>query len=369
MALTLEETRKLSHIQRLKTGYHYFRHRSGVSGRLPGAENSEQYIAEYFRLLARAEHRTPRAEGERPERITFKVGDVGWVAAQYAGDAENGLRSRKPGTQRAYARDLEILRDALPADKRHGSNIAHIPIAGMDREHVKKHCALVQAKMGKARADHQQLILSVLFQYADDHLPQCKLGRIANPARGRKRGYKAKPRLPWPPEVVRDALGDGCKPHVRHGIGVLFYTGQRGGDVCLMQWHDYKGDTLVVEEQEKTGARVELTVHRELRKLLMRAPRTCNFIVTTKTGRKYSAANSLSKEIQARLVEIGQPNGKYVMHGLRKASAVYLAYKGATVKQLMDWFGWRSPRQALYYVEQAEKAKLNKQTAALWDAA
>jgi integrase len=91
--------------------------------------------------------------------------------------------------------------------------------------------------------------------------------------------------------------------------------------------------------------------------------------VTTKAGREYGAANMLSKEIRARLIKIGQPAGKYTAHGLRKSAAVFLAERGATVKQLMDWFGWTNPKQAMYYVERANKAKLNKQTAALWDAA
>jgi integrase len=114
-----------------------------------------------------------------------------------------------------------------------------------------------------------------------------------------------------------------------------------------MKWTDYNGETLVVEEQEKTGARAELTAPRELRKLLS-APRTSD------SGRSYDAT-MLSKHLQTRLKEVGQPAGKFVLHGLRKAAAVHLAERGATVKQLMDWFGWRSAKKALYYVEQAPK--------------
>jgi len=82
----------------------------------------------------------------------------------------------------------------------------------------------------------------------------------------------------------------------------------------------WNGDTLIVEEQEKTGARVELTVHRELRKVLMNAPRTSPFILTSKSGNAYDPTK-LTKDIQARLIEIGQPAGKYTTHGLRKSAA------------------------------------------------
>ena len=73
----------------------------------------------------------------------------------------------------------------------------------------------------------------------------------------------------------------------------------------------------------------------------------------------------LTKAIQKRLIEIGEPKSKYTLHGLRKAAGVRLAERGATVEQLMTFFGWRSPRMALYYVREANKKKLNADAAKL----
>src|SRR5215472_17974307 len=50
-------------------------------------------------------------------------------------------------------------------------------------------------------------------------------------------------------------------------------------------------------------------------------------VLTTPTGKPYDKGR-LTKAIQARLVEIGQPKSQYTLHGLRKAAAVLLAESG-----------------------------------------
>jgi hypothetical protein len=181
-ALALEETRKLPHIQRLKTGYHYFRHRSGVSGRLPGREGSAEYIAQYEKLVAAAERRAPlppRADG-RPVRLPFPVATLGWVARQFMAH-DDFRKRRKPGTQVAY----RAMIDNLIA-----SDIARIPLAGLNRQHVRQHCNKIEEKRGRSRGDHQAMIISILWNFADNRFPkECKIGEKVNPARSRERTY------------------------------------------------------------------------------------------------------------------------------------------------------------------------------------
>ncbi|WP_457799016.1 tyrosine-type recombinase/integrase [Methylocystis sp. S23] len=45
-------------------------------------------------------------------------------------------------------------------------------------------------------------------------------------------------------------------------------------------------------------------------------------------------------------------------HGLRKAAATRLAEAGATVPQLNAVFGWKGAKQALLYIEKADRARL-----------
>ena len=73
--------------------------------------------------------------------------------------------------------------------------------------------------------------------------------------------------------------------------------------------------------------------------------RKSEFILATPTGKRYDKG-WLTKVIQARLVEIGQPNSKYTLHGLRKAAAVL---------------------QAIYYCREANKKTLNRAAWAFLD--
>ena len=45
-------------------------------------------------------------------------------------------------------------------------------------------------------------------------------------------------------------------------------------------------------------------------------------------------------------------------HGLRKLAAIRMAYAGATVPELMAWGGWRSDREPLRYIQQAQRSRL-----------
>jgi integrase len=59
--------------------------------------------------------------------------------------------------------------------------------------------------------------------------------------------------------------------------------------------------------------------------------------------------------------ETGKP--RCTRHGLRKTAAIRFADRGATVPELMSWFGWRSPSEAIRYVEAADRGRVAKAAA------
>ena len=188
--------------------------------------------------------------------------------------------------------------------------------------------------------------------------------------RERERTYRAKPRKAWPLAVQR-AFYEGAPEHLQLAFALLLYTGQRRGDVCNMRWRDIEdgkgGEEWLAVEQEKTGVTVLVLLHGVLRRALMKHARAgSEFILTTPTGKRYDKGR-LTKAIQKRLVEIGQPKSKYTLHGLRKAAAVLLAEGGATVEQLMSVMGWRTAGQAIYYCREANKKTLNRAAWAFLD--
>ena len=284
------------------------------------------------------------------------------VHAQFFGHPDFTQR-RKPGTQISLRVMIDILRE---------SPIARGPLTGLKPDHVSHHCNEIEKEHGHSRGDYQALILSVLWKFARKRLSkECKLGGLVNPVRERERTYKAKPRKAWLLAVQR-AFYEGAREHLQLAFALLLYTGQRRGDVCRMRWTDIEdvkgGEQGLAVVQEKTGETVPVLLHSVLRRAIMRhaRERKSEFILATPTGKRYDKG-WLTKVIQARLVEIGQPKSKYTLHGLRKAAAVLLAESGATVEQLMSVMSWKTPTQAIYYCREANKKTLNRAAWAFLD--
>jgi integrase len=354
-ALSLDETRKLPHIQRLKTGYHYFRHRSGVSGRLPGREGSAEYIAQYEKLIAAAERRAPlpaRADG-RPVRVPFAPGTVAWVTARYLASGE--FLTKKAGTQYAYQRTLHLMRES-------DSGIARRMLRDLNCELVAHHCHEIEKKHGRARGDHQAMALSILWRFAKRAgLRECKLAGLTNPCRDRERSYKSGARLAWPLDVQQRFV-EGASPQMRLTFMLAFWTAQRRGDLVKMRWSDFDGRHINVI-QEKTGKRIKMRVHRDLLVVLNNTPRVSDHILVNKLGKPFKSKSTLSKHVQARLVEIGEPRGKFTSHGIRHSAGVDLAMNGFGTKQIM---GHASPAMSLHYQRQADESKMIADVVARW---
>ncbi|HMF27531.1 MAG TPA: tyrosine-type recombinase/integrase [Candidatus Cybelea sp.] len=333
--------------------YHYFRPTNGKRVRLPGAEGSPEYVAAYERALASATTATAIAsETKRDGNVAFMAGSLGWTIEKYL--ASNEFRDKAHGTQAAYQVMLRTLRD---------EPIARGLVRDLNRQHVNVHCSEIEKRFGRSRGDHQAMIISILWDYADRHLPQCRLNDRANPTRRRKR-FKTKPRDAWTPAVQRRFL-DGASAELKLAFALLLYTGQRRGDVCKMRWSDLDTGYVSVV-QEKTDEHVPIRVHRELAAVLAKTERCGETILTTKTGRPF-LKTALTKAIKQRLREIGEPN--LVLHGLRKSAGVKLAESGASVQQIMTVLGHRTPRMALFYCAQANKRKLSDEAMKLWERA
>ncbi len=81
----------------------------------------------------------------------------------------------------------------------------------------------------------------------------------------------------------------------RLAFALLLFTGQRGSDVCRMTWPDATGRLRVV--QQKTGARLVITVHRDLKAVLDTA-RTDHVTILTTAYDKPFTEEELASEIK-----------------------------------------------------------------------
>lgn len=96
--------------------------------------------------------------------------------------------------------------------------------------------------------------------------------------------------------------------------------------------------------------------------------RHLTFLVT-EYGKPFTA-NGFGMWFRSRCDEAGLPRKdtetgrpRCTPHGLRKSAATRFADRGATVTQLMAWFGWKTPEEAIRYVEAADRRKAAKAAA------
>jgi hypothetical protein len=75
--------------------------------------------------------------------------------------------------------------------------------------------------------------------------------------------------------------------------------------------------------------------------------------IVGKKGNRYTK-ESFGEEFRRSCKAAGVPGRA---HGLRKAAAVRLAENGATVHQLMAWFGWGDQQMAQVYTKAADRKK------------
>jgi len=167
---------------------------------------------------------------------------------------------------------------------------------------------------------------------------------------------------------VIEKFDQDCPPHLQFVRMGLHYTGQRGGDVVAMKWADFDGKRIYVV-QEKTGTKLWLNCPKPLLAALRREQRKTNreYIFHHAYDAPFANAQTLSQAIKNRLRDLGLTD--YTMHGLRKNAGMELALAGCTVPEIMAVLGHKTPKMALFYVQQVQQADMNENAVAKWDAA
>jgi integrase len=138
--------------------------------------------------------------------------------------------------------------------------------------------------------------------------------------------FKQGEHQPWPETLLEEGLAD---PTVRLPVALLYFTGQRIGDVVRMQWNDVEGGEIRVYAQ-KTRSRLWIALSGDLAALLSKAPRPSTAILTNEAGRPWTQSG-LRQMLQAWALKRGE---KIVPHGLRKNAVIALLEAGCTVAEV-----------------------------------
>lgn len=133
---------------------------------------------------------------------------------------------------------------------------------------------------------------------------------------------------PWPDDVVEAAL-KAEDAVVRLAVHLLYFTGQRIGDVMKMRWSDIRDGRIWVK-QSKTGKIVEPPLMSELKAELSRHPKGFETIIHG-IGQRH-----LRTRLQSFTRALGTET---VPHGLRKNAVNALLEAGCTIAEVASITG------------------------------
>lgn len=142
---------------------------------------------------------------------------------------------------------------------------------------------------------------------------------------------------PWPDFVLEAALTSKID-RVRLAAHLLYFTGQRIGDVCALRWGDIRGGKVRLTQQ-KTKKQVAVPIHSELQAELDRTPRKGLTILTNAHGGAVTVP-MIRDELQSFCAGQG---AKTVPHGLRKNAVIALLEAGCTIAEVAAITGQTYP--------------------------
>lgn len=166
---------------------------------------------------------------------------------------------------------------------------------------------------------------------------------------------------PWPADILAAALE--CEnDRVRLAAHLLYFTGQRIGDVCAMRWGQIK-DGYVSLTQQKTGTTVTFPVSGELLAELERTPKRGIHILTDAGGKALKVA-----AVRMALTNFTNDMGaKCVPHGLRKNAVNSLLEAGCTIHEVSAVTG-QSLEMIEHYAKRVDRKKLGAAAMLKFDA-
>jgi integrase len=347
----------------------YFRHpKTSQLTSLPTDETSrefaQQYDALFAALTAKVKVRDPNVRVGRNRddgNVLYRPATLGWFVEKYLASNVFNPASKQAfadGTRYNYRKHLDLLKARL------GGGI----LADLDQEAVEVYSAEVARLHGPSAGDDQIAMISNLWEFAKGFREFKRHGKI-NPTTRITRHYQhdGEGHLVWPEDAI-EKFDQDCPPHLQFVRMGLHYTGQRGGDVAAMKWSDFDGKRIFVV-QEKTGKKLWLNCPKPLLAALRREQRKTNreFIFHHAYDAPFANAQTLSHAIRNRLHAVGLTD--YTMHGLRKNAGMELALAGCTVPEIMAVLGHKTPKMALFYVQQVQQEDMNENAVAKWDAA
>lgn len=298
------------------------------------------------------------ASGERPTRAkqgSFQALADAWTGAAHSEPSHEWQRLAA-NTQRNYRTALRRILAAW----------GDLPVRLLSSRHV--------LELRDAHADTPaaaNTMLTALASMLDWSIPRD--WRADNPCDKVEPFRQSTPWAAWSLDAIETWKDYAC-PELRRAMMLALYTGQRRSDLILMTWADVdQGVIQVVQEggdegQKKTGKKVWVPLHRDLRAELATAPRTSTRILVGDRGRPYTLESfKTAWQRQQECIDLvtGECHG-LVLHGLRKSAVCFLLDAGCS-EQEVEAITRQSREMIRHYAADLNRQRLARSAIARWE--
>ncbi|MCC7483036.1 MAG: tyrosine-type recombinase/integrase [Hyphomicrobiales bacterium] len=282
----------------------YYYHRT-TGKALPGLPGDPDFIA----ALAAAE----KTFSDRHRGTFNQLSHAFSTSPEFAGLADS--------TRKEYGRMLS------KAEDRFGS----MPIAALDdaavRQVFMEWRRKLAEKSGHREADNRLSVISALLTWAKDN------GHIANNhIQGFKRLYHSdRADTIWLPEHIA-AFMKVAPVELQRALILALHTGQRQGDLRRLTWASYDGQWITLKQgKSRFRTQVEIPCTAALRRMLDSIKRSGLVVLTTRTGRPWTA-RYFSRQWEIATAAAGIEGLHF--HDLRGTAVTMLSEAGCTPQQI-----------------------------------
>jgi integrase len=248
--------------------------------------------------------------------------------------SEEFNKNRSAGTRKTYGAYIPVVVDLLGKADVNAVTRAHIQLI-LDGE-----------EWGAGKRNLFVAVIGALYKWA-----RARGKTEAHPTRGIEKAEMGE-HLAWPDEMLATALA-APNDRVRLAVALLYYTGQRIGDVCAMRWGNVK-DGAISFTQQKTRKSMGVPFFSDLKAELDSYGKRGLTLLTNRIGGPMRPDN-LRDEIKAFCKANGHP--ELVPHGLRKNAVIHMLTVGCTVAQTAAITG-QTYQLVEYYAKRIDQRRM-----------
>jgi integrase len=308
----------------------YFRRKGFRGGPLPGPIGSPEFLEAYQAFI-----------GGKPApavRRQARPGTFGYLIASYYLTVE--FANLKASSKTLYRYALEPLKEKY----------GHQPVSTVTRPNL---IAIIE-KIGARAPGMANLTRAVLQKLLKGAFDRNQIAE--NPLARKIEPYKVGTHHTWTDaELLQFEARWPLGTRQRLAYALLFYTGQRSGDVVRMSRKDIVAGRIHIV-QEKTGTELEIKLHPNLTEAIKAYPAKGLNLIGDEHGRPIKRP-ALSHLMRVAIREAGLP-ARCVPHGLRKAVLRTMAENGSSSKRLAAVSGHKTTKELDRYTAAADQATL-----------